>query len=66
MASRYVPVTDYETALKYNRAGLLLWKHIHDEEYESTENAREYYDRYEDGSKRFAVSTPTRAYATTF
>lgn len=57
MASIFVPVTDYETALKYNRAGLLLWKSRHAAEYESSENAREYYDMYEDGSKRFADDT---------
>lgn len=53
MASRYVPVTDYETALKYNRAGLLLWRHRHSSEYTSSENSRDYYDRREGGRERF-------------
>ena len=54
MASRYVPVTDYETALKYNRAGLLLWKVRRALEYISSENSRDYYDTCRDGRKRFA------------
>lgn len=56
MASRYVPVTDYETALKYNRAGLLLWRHRHwhSSEYTSSENSRDYYDTGRDGREKFA------------
>ena len=44
MASRFVPVTDYETALWYNRAGLLYWRQQGSGSWYSSSKETDYYD----------------------
>ena len=54
--AKYVPVTDYETARGYNRAGLLYWR-SQSGEWHSTSKEPGYYDdpmTYKSGQERWS------------
>lgn len=42
--AKYVPVTDYASALVYNRAGMLYWRACPGGEWNSSSKETDYYD----------------------
>lgn len=43
--AKYVPVTDYDSALVYNRAGMLYWRACPGGKWYSSSKETDYYDR---------------------
>ena len=42
--AKYVPITDYDSALVYNRAGMLYWRAQSEGQWYSSSKETDYYD----------------------